>query len=187
MTTADVLLDPYDYEIHEDPYPYYDRLRDEAPLYHNDELGFWALSRHADVAVGFRDSTGSRTRTASRSTRLARPARPQDHVVPGHGRPGTPATAALVSQGLHARAGSPSWSPASPRLAVEHLDVVLEQAESFDFVATSPASCRWTSSPSCMGVPTADRDELRRLADLLVHREEGVNDVPAGPSTRRST
>jgi cytochrome P450 len=28
-------------------------------------------------------------------------------------------------------------------------------------------------------VPVADRAELRRLADLLVHREEGVEDVPA--------
>ena len=30
-----------------------------------------------------------------------------------------------------------------------------------------------------MGVPAADRDEVRRLADLVVHREEGVTDVPA--------
>jgi cytochrome P450 len=29
-----------------------------------------------------------------------------------------------------------------------------------------------------MGVPEADRDEVRRLADLVVHREDGVRDVP---------
>ena len=28
-----------------------------------------------------------------------------------------------------------------------------------------------------VGVPTADRAELRRLADLLIHREEGTFDV----------
>ena len=39
---------PYDYRIHEDPYPTYARLRAEAPLYRNDEFDFWALSRHAD-------------------------------------------------------------------------------------------------------------------------------------------
>jgi len=44
-----VVLDPYDYDFHEDPYPIYKSLRDEAPLYHNAELNFWALSRHADV------------------------------------------------------------------------------------------------------------------------------------------
>lgn len=29
---SDAILDPYDYDFHEDPYPYYQRLRDEAPL-----------------------------------------------------------------------------------------------------------------------------------------------------------
>ena len=29
-----------------------------------------------------------------------------------------------------------------------------------------------------LGVPEADRDEVRRLADLLVHREPGLRDVP---------
>ena len=54
---VELVLDPYDYEFHEDPYPYYKRLRDEAPLYHNAERGFWALTRHADVHKGFRNST----------------------------------------------------------------------------------------------------------------------------------
>ena len=57
VPTSDVILDPYDYDFHEDPYPYYKRLRDEAPLYHNEQLGFWALSRHSDVLQGFRNST----------------------------------------------------------------------------------------------------------------------------------
>src|SRR6188472_710679 len=57
VETSDLLLDPYDYDFHEDPYPYYKRLRDEAPLYHNPDLGFWALSRHQDVREGFRNST----------------------------------------------------------------------------------------------------------------------------------
>ena len=57
MTTIDKpLLDPYDYDFHEDPYPLYRRLRIEAPVYHNTDIGFWALSRHADVTAGFRDA-----------------------------------------------------------------------------------------------------------------------------------
>src|SRR5690625_1330486 len=55
--TVELLLDPYSYDFHEDPYPYYRRLRDEAPLYRNDDLNFWALSRHHDVLQGFRNST----------------------------------------------------------------------------------------------------------------------------------
>ena len=48
-------FDPYDYEFHEDPYPLYARLRDEAPLFHSEADDFWALSRHADVFAAFRD------------------------------------------------------------------------------------------------------------------------------------
>ena len=48
-------FDPFDYAFHEDPYPTYRRLRDEAPVYWNGVLGFWALSRHADVLAGFKD------------------------------------------------------------------------------------------------------------------------------------
>jgi cytochrome P450 len=47
--------DPYAYAMHADPYPTYARLRAEAPLYRNERLGFWALSRHADVLAAFRD------------------------------------------------------------------------------------------------------------------------------------
>ena len=36
-------FNPYDYDFHEDPYPIYARLRAEAPVYWNDEIGFWAL------------------------------------------------------------------------------------------------------------------------------------------------
>ena len=41
--------DPYDFEIDSDPYPVWQRLRDDAPLYYNDRYEFFALSRFADV------------------------------------------------------------------------------------------------------------------------------------------
>ena len=44
-----VYFDPYDVGINADPYPAYARLREDAPIYHNDRYDFWALSRHADV------------------------------------------------------------------------------------------------------------------------------------------
>ncbi len=46
---------PYDYAIHADPYSAYARLRNEAPVYRNEELDFWALSRYADVTAALRD------------------------------------------------------------------------------------------------------------------------------------
>lgn len=46
---TDLYFDPYDLEINADPYPVYARLRDEAPIYHNEKYDFWMLTRHDDV------------------------------------------------------------------------------------------------------------------------------------------
>ena len=55
MTTSPIRYDPYDFEIDADPHPVWKRMRDEAPLYRNDEYDFWALSRYEDVAAGLVD------------------------------------------------------------------------------------------------------------------------------------
>src|SRR6516164_1302275 len=52
---SDLYYDPWDVEIDLDPYPVYRRLRDEAPLYHNERHDFWGISRYADVDAALRD------------------------------------------------------------------------------------------------------------------------------------
>lgn len=49
---GDLYYDPYDVGINEDPYPVFRRLREEAPLYYNEEHDFFALSRYDDVRGG---------------------------------------------------------------------------------------------------------------------------------------
>ncbi len=52
MTVApetDVYYDPYDTGINTDPYPTFARLREESPIYYNEQYDFWAISRHSDV------------------------------------------------------------------------------------------------------------------------------------------
>ncbi len=49
------LYDVLDPGFHDDPFPVYARLRDEFPVYHDDERGFWALSRFADVFAAATD------------------------------------------------------------------------------------------------------------------------------------
>ncbi|MFZ0667863.1 MAG: cytochrome P450 [Acidimicrobiales bacterium] len=48
------LTDPELYS--NDPYPLYKRLRAEAPMAWNEERGFWAVSRHADVVTAESDA-----------------------------------------------------------------------------------------------------------------------------------
>ena len=52
---AGIHYDPYDAAIDDDPYPTWTRLRDDAPLYRNDELDFYALSRWDDVKPALLD------------------------------------------------------------------------------------------------------------------------------------
>ena len=64
VETTDVYYDPYDVTINADPYPTYERLREEAPVYYNERYDFWALSRHADVEKALVDwPTFSSTRS----------------------------------------------------------------------------------------------------------------------------
>ena len=124
----ELVLDPYDYDFHEDPYPYYQRLRDEAPLYRNEELGFWALSRHADVHQGFRNSTTLSNRfgvsldPASRGRTPPRPCRFWRWTIRR-----TCGCALWCRKGSRP-GGFVSSSRGSPRSPTQHLDTMLEKA-----------------------------------------------------------
>lgn len=50
----DPLYDPLDPAVHADPYPGYRRLREVDPV-HRSPLGYWLLTRYADVALAERD------------------------------------------------------------------------------------------------------------------------------------
>jgi cytochrome P450 len=177
MTPTTLAYSPYAYEIHDDPYPTYARLRSEAPLYHNDELGFWALSRHEDVTAAFRDS--ARYSSAHGVSLDAAASGPHAHRTmsflamdpPRHGR-----MRALVSRGFTPRRVL-DLEPRIRELTRLHLDAALDQG-SFDFVGDFAGKLPMDVISELIGVPGSDRDEVRRLADLLVHRDEGVNDVP---------
>jgi hypothetical protein len=62
-------------------------------------------------------------------------------------------------------------------IALDHLEPALEQG-TFDFIADFAGKLPMDVISELIGVPKADRAEVRRLSDLLVHREEGMNDVP---------
>ncbi|MFF2553215.1 cytochrome P450 [Nocardia sp. NPDC058058] len=180
MTAASLeplLFDPYDYGVHEDPYPVYQRLRAEAPLYHNPTLDFWALSRHADVAAGFRDNVN----LSSANGVSLDPAAwgPHAHHTmsflamddPRHLR-----LRKLVYQGFTPRRVT-EMGDRIREITLQHLEPALA-AGSFDWIDDVAGKLPMDVISELLGVPEADRAELRRLADVLLHREEGVLDVP---------
>lgn len=178
----ELVLDPYDYDFHEDPYPYYRRLRDEAPLYHNQELGFWALSRHRDVHQGFRNSTTLSNRDGVSLDPVSRGPHATKTMSflamddPAHLRLRT-----LVSKGFTPRRIR-ELEPRVTELAVAHLDTMLDMAggsQTVDYVAEFAGKLPMDVISELMGVPVADRDQIRAMADGVMHREDGVTDVPA--------
>jgi len=52
---ADLHFDPYDPELHLDPYPVYRRLRDESPVHYAESRDFYTLSRYRDVFAALED------------------------------------------------------------------------------------------------------------------------------------
>ena len=177
MTVSELVLDPYDYDFHEDPYPYYKRLRDEAPLYHNEELGFWALSRHSDVLQGFRNSTtlsnkfGVSLDPASRGPHASKTMSFLAMDDPAHLRLRT-----LVSKGFTPRRIR-ELEPRVTEIATAHLDTAL-QSDTFDYVDEFAGKLPMDVISELMGVPEPDRAQVRAWADGVMHRDEGVTDVP---------
>ena len=174
---SEVRYSPFDYAIHEDPYPTYARLRAEAPLYRNDKLGFWALSRHADVVNGFRDTT---TYSSAMGVSLEPAASgPNAYKTmsflamdpPRHNR-----MRELVAKGFTPRRVA-AMEEHIRVLTLRYLEPALDRAD-FDFVRDFSGRLPMDVISEMIGVPPEDRDEVRRLGDLLVHRESDLLDVP---------
>ena len=176
-TVAPLAYSPYDYAMHEDPYPTYARLRAEAPVFYNEQLDFFAYSRHADVLSAFRDV--DRYSNAYGVSLDPAAFGPDAHR----------AMSFLAMDPLrHTRMRSIVGKSFTPRrvaamegdirrLARAHLEPAIERG-SFDFIGDFAGRLPMDVISELVGVPPSDRAEVRRLADLLVHREEGMDDIP---------
>jgi cytochrome P450 len=170
-------FDHYDYALQDDPYPTYARLRREAPLFHNEEHDFWVMSRHDDINRAFRtDGVYSNKRGVSLD---ASAWNEEAHVVMsflGMDPPEQTRLRKLVSRGFTPRRVA-AMEPRIRRLCRRHLEPALAQVE-LDWIVDFAGKFPMDVISEMLGVPAADRDELRRQADLLVHREPGLRDVP---------
>ncbi|MEU4449736.1 cytochrome P450 [Nocardioides sp. NPDC023903] len=185
-STTTEIFDPYDYDFHEDPYPVYARLRDEAPLYYNASDDFWALSRHADVHAAVKNDITFSNRMGVSLDASAWNA-DAHRVMSFLALDGKEQTRLrkLVSAGFTPRRVR-ELTPRIQALADHYLDGLLaacaETGEA-DWIAELAGKLPMDVISEMMGVPVADRDEVRRLADLVVHREDGVRDVPEAGMT----
>jgi cytochrome P450 len=170
-------FDPYDYAIQEDPYPAYAWLRENDPVHHNEDDGFWTLAKHDDVAAAFRDDLTFSNRMGVSIDEVAWGEHAhQTMSILGLDAPQHMRLRSLVAKGFTPKRVR-ELEPRIVQLIRETLDPALERGE-LDWITDFAGRFPMDVISELMGVPAEDRDEVRRLADLLVHREDGVRDVP---------
>ncbi len=167
-------LDPFSWAFHENPFPVYARLRAEAPAYHNPRLGFWALSRHADVAPAFRDwelyssAKGialEHEGEASASASFLAMDPPRHDQLRG-----------LVSRAFTPRRVA-DLEPRIRELARSYLRPLAERGGG-DFIEDFAGRLPMDVVSELLGVPVEQRADLRTWSDTVLHRPEGVVGIP---------
>jgi cytochrome P450 len=169
-------LNPFSWEFHEDPYPLYRWLRDHAPLYRNAELGFFALSRYADVREASADWT---TYSSAEGTTVERvDARMFDAAPmmifmdpPRHDR-----LRRLVSRAFTPRRVA-GLEPFVRATAVRLLDALVARGGG-DFVQDFATPLPMEVIFTLLGVPDADRRQLRAWMDRALERDRDSPVVP---------
>ncbi len=171
MTATELYYDPYDYAIDADPYPIWRRLRDEAPVYWNEQHGFYALSRYDDVLNGLLDNE---TFLSSHGILLEMITdEPYENVPmmimmdpPEHTR-----LRKLVSRAFTPRRIA-DLEQKIAKLCHDLLDTVDGQDE-FDYIETFAGLLPPTVILALVGYPDGYAAEFRARADESLHIEDG--------------
>ncbi len=167
------VFNPFAYEVHEDPYPIYTRLREEAPAYHNPDMGFWALSRFDDVLEGYRDFE---TYTSTQGVALEEVGTSSAPSMIGMDPPDQTKLRKLVVRAFNPkRVGA--LEPRVRALATRLLDRFVEEG-ACDLIARFAALLPSDVISTLLGAPPEDHQDLRIWTETLMHREDGVSKPP---------
>jgi cytochrome P450 len=166
-----VYFDPYDVDINANPYPSFARLRDEAPLYYNEQYDFYALSRFTDVNKALVDhETFSSARGAIVELIKANIAIPPGTVIfedpPIHD----------IHRKLLARMFTPrkvnALEPKIREYCARALDP-LRGGGKFDFVADLGAIMPMQVISALLGIPEDDQVMVREHTNATMRTEAG--------------
>jgi cytochrome P450 len=175
-TTTDAYYDPYDWDIDTDPYPMWKRLRDEAPLYHNERYDFFAVSRFADVR---RCSTEWKTYISGKGSVLETIKSgmeiPPGFILfedpPAHDR----------HRGLLSRVFTPrrmqDIEPQVRAFCARTLDPLVG-SDGFDFVGDLGAEMPMRTIGMLLGIPDGDQEAIREHIDEGFRMEDGSMPEP---------
>ena len=183
MTATEIYYDPYDFDIDADPYPVWKRLRDEAPLYYNEQYDFYAVSRFDDVE---RCSVDWRTYISGKGSVLEI-IKAGIEIPPGSILFEDP-PAHDVHRSLLSRVFTPrriaEIEPKVRGFCAATLDPLVGSG-GFDFIADLGAQMPMRTIGMLLGIPEADQEAIRDQIDEGLRLKEGS--APAPDSSMAAT
>jgi cytochrome P450 len=175
-TTSSIYYDPYDFEIDADPYPVFQRLRDESPLYRNEKFDFYAVSRFADVEAC---SINWQTFSSAKGTLLELIR--SDWDVPR----GMFIFEDPPIHNLHRRLLGRVFTPRRVALLEDEMRSYcaavldpLRDGDGFDFVRDLGADLPMRVIGKMLGIPDEDQVGVRDRLDHVLRLEEGQPEAP---------
>jgi len=178
---------PFDIAVAADPYPYYEELREVAPVHHLDQDGVWVISRYDDVvavlrdpltfssALGLGDVFMGRARIPGRrppsfltdfaGLRVLIASDPPDHTR----------LRRLVSKAFTPREIA-ALEPRIRALADSMVDDLLRAGDEADLVAQLAYPLPVIVIAELLGIPGDRRDDFKRWSDDLVGGLSGTWD-----------
>ena len=157
---------PFARDTQTNPFPVYRWLRDEAPVYHNPEVGFWALP--ASTTCSTPTSTAS-TFVSGHGVTIEGYDQGQDVLIsrdePSHGW-----HRKLVSRLFTPRAIS-DLEPKVRAIAAGVLDDARDRGE-IDIVAEFSTHLPMMVIAEMLGLPVETRDQLRHYSDRILDRSD---------------
>ena len=169
---VDVYYDPFDFEIDDNPYPTWKRMRDEAPLYHNEKFNFFALSRYEDVS---RELPNYQTYRSGRGTTM-------DVIMSGiEVPPGVILFEDPPLHDLHRRVLSKVFTPRrmeeieplTRQYCVRTLDPLIGSGR-FDFITDLGAQIPMRTIGYLLGIPEQDQQHIRDKTDRALGLKDGT-------------
>ena len=170
-TASDVYYDPYDVTINADPYPVFKRLREEAPLYYNEQYDFFAVSRYEDVERGLKD----RDTFISGRGGVLELIKSGIEIPPGTVIFEDPPTH-TIHRGLLSRMFTPKKVSALEseirRYCAEALDPLVGSS-GFDLIRDFGAIMPMRVISALLGIPEEDQEKIRDSTDANLRTEPG--------------
>lgn len=179
MTDTDLFFDPFAPGFVADPYPHYQRLRDQDPV-HEHPLGYWYVSRYDDVAALLRANLSVEIRHVDKrigATEDDDPEEPMgggalslsmlDRDPPDHTRLRRLVTKVFTPKAIAA------LEPKVTRLVDESLDRIADHG-TVDLIEALAFPLPFTVISEMLGTPPTDHVRLRELTGTLVRSLEVV-------------